>query len=856
MSLEPTQASTFRNHTRHMTESAPTSTRWLAAGTLIALLSLLYIIPAVSSGWWEPGETSMIRWAEALEDGVGGSFLSATLDEQPLYRPWLMLLAAKFGWAMAPGVEWAPRVPGILLLLAGSLALMSSLWRFAGPRRSMLAGLMVGAAPLALVSSAHLSGFALPLGALTLALAAWINALINPPNTRDTLLASIATALTFWAGGAILLSATLAALAGLALSSPATQRAKTTDLVPGVALIVAVLLSTYALRLGGASVDSQVVTLALGLPAGALLIAAPSSTLSDRLSLRALAVMSGVIALLALAPLALAVSAHGGEAFAQVWRYSITTEATLGSSITFDVVLRIATFTFFPLCALVPMAFAWAWKKTTEPAPDPADPTGTVARLLMAFTGAPFALAALTAEASSQPVALVAPAAITAIILAITDRDWLASLRREQVTAGLIGLVSLFSLVMVSRDVRGTHNMDLGRPGPQVIFEPFLLDGSASFPTDYIFRGMSLFVLLWAILIIVPLLNPHQRVYDQLGRWTQTPSKWRVIRWAQAPLRLARRLCTPLQAPIERVFGFWPLLLVISAVAWSAEVATTSLPTIVRSYTQADVFRAWRAQEGDAPLHVVGIRAAERGWYLDSRRTTELENAERAAEVLCGDEVAFIAIERDSLAQLHHSVRQLVDDDTPCGDKGRPIVLTPADDNYLLVSNRELFADGQREDNPIADNLFTEDTIPDDAVRPETEWVANSRLRLVASRITPTRLRRGYVEIETWWEVLRPIRGDWEIFIHADTRGGRLNGDHLPVGGNFPIKYWSVGEIVRDSHKLRVSSTSTRAGVYTAHFGFFRGERRMTFVPEAADNRVPVGTFEVPTLSDALRRSR
>ena len=48
---------------------------WLAAG-VAALIALLYLVPAATTGLWEPWETSPATLARGLSDGTAGSIFA------------------------------------------------------------------------------------------------------------------------------------------------------------------------------------------------------------------------------------------------------------------------------------------------------------------------------------------------------------------------------------------------------------------------------------------------------------------------------------------------------------------------------------------------------------------------------------------------------------------------------------------------------------------------------------------------------------------------------------------------------------------------------------------------------------
>jgi len=57
------------------------------------------------------------------------------------------------------------------------------------------------------------------------------------------------------------------------------------------------------------------------------------------------------------------------------------------------------------------------------------------------------------------------------------------------------------------------------------------------------------------------------------------------------------------------------------------------------------------------------------------------------------------------------------------------------------------------------------------------------------------------VTVDFYFRVLDESEEDYKVFVHIDDRGGRaerINGDHWPAGGRYPVKSWRKGEIIRD----------------------------------------------------------
>ncbi|NCQ59095.1 MAG: glycosyltransferase family 39 protein [Myxococcales bacterium] len=96
------------------------------------------------------------------------------------------------------------------------------------------------------------------------------------------------------------------------------------------------------------------------------------------------------------------------------------------------------------------------------------------------------------------------------------------------------------------------------------------------------------------------------------------------------------------------------------------------------------------------------------------------------------------------------------------------------------------------------------------------------------------------------WRALARIPGSYKIFLHVDGAGNRLNGDHDPVDGKYPVRLWDEGDVVVDRQPLTVPA-NYRPGDYNFMIGFFNGNSRLPVVsgPHDDANRVNAGVLRV-----------
>lgn len=98
----------------------------------------------------------------------------------------------------------------------------------------------------------------------------------------------------------------------------------------------------------------------------------------------------------------------------------------------------------------------------------------------------------------------------------------------------------------------------------------------------------------------------------------------------------------------------------------------------------------------------------------------------------------------------------------------------------------------------------------------------------------------------SYWHCTDRVPGSYKFFIHVDGFGLRLNGDHEPLEGLYPTRYWRSGDYLIDKFEMQIP-IHFRAGDYTIYIGLFQGERRLKQVagPSSGDNRIQGGIIRV-----------
>lgn len=171
-------------------------------------------------------------------------------------------------------------------------------------------------------------------------------------------------------------------------------------------------------------------------------------------------------------------------------------------------------------------------------------------------------------------------------------------------------------------------------------------------------------------------------------------------------------------------------------------------------------------------------------------------------------------------------------------------VLDARSSRALLVSN--LLRPGEVDENFVAPLILKAPPSPEYPVARPT--VFQNGLEFVGYDLDPDQVGSGdELTVTYYFKVTKDINRDWQMFLHIDFPGNRINGDHYPGDGDFRTNTWLAGDYVKDVQKLKIDRGSS-AGDYEMWFGFFSsGDNRLkvTSGDIDKDNRVRMGRLRV-----------
>jgi len=797
----------------------------------------------------------------------------------PAWRAGLVVLA----WAMSPmillssvnlaGHAWAHAPLSVTMVAMGVMSSRPGRW---GNLLVPLVGVGLGFSIWALGAP----GFAVPVATLA-AFAAGARQEGASPVVRA---ASFGSAALIFAAG-ILFPLWSTWTAGVAVTPE-----------PGADVVVRTFSSTFY---DGWQLRKDVVGLGFCFagPLAALLAAAPGSRVSWifhawRTPL-AVALLVGIAAapITALWPTAVTLGDDALTTVARALLYGdFLTERTYPGHVTFDVLIRIVGFSVFPMVVLAPLGFGYLLHSGNDDS-EQAPPDLAMRLFLAVWVAVGFAVFGLGASLARQYAFVITLPLVAAPVLALTDAGFIRLFMRNRAVWYTAAAVSLAILQVMKKDIQGNWDAEAGQAGPLVIFELLLADGSEQFPEEYTFQNVKLFVWGWRLALLALFLRPlaslllardstdrfNAQVTAELSSSSRTApgqawlefcallaSVYGLLAHRLAALLGARRdpdtgammyggFLSKLQNLPGASLGLAAFLSV--ALLWSTHLIYRDVPVITEDFSQKSVLQTWQAaRTSDEPLLTAGVDDNDTSYYLSDPSIVRLANMSDIRQRFCDaqDERVFVVVPAPRLSEAYYNVRRELGDDSDCAPQ--PLyVLYGISARYALVSNQLNPARNERHEGFLADNIFTEDTIPwktDDtsgAERVEPPVDVDGKFELVGVQIEPrSTTGRGDVDIITYWRVLESPPSGYQAFIHADFGGNRVNGDHEMVGGNFPMNHWIPGEIVRDHFTINVGSAE-KSGEYTVFFGFFRGDDRLAVTGErtASDNRIRLGTFRV-----------
>jgi hypothetical protein len=327
------------------------------------------------------------------------------------------------------------------------------------------------------------------------------------------------------------------------------------------------------------------------------------------------------------------------------------------------------------------------------------------------------------------------------------------------------------------------------------------------------------------------------------------------------PLILPLLMLAPLGALLVRDLCRWLYARVPVTRAWGALLGlggsglVLSLgyyPALAAQLSPKGVFDSYRHSAGPGePLALLGVSVTSASYYAGGRVATFDQVPSAYDWLAAGAERRWLVFAQKDLAQLNSLYRGggvLPGGGPPAGvaAKRNLPVLDARSSEILLASNR--VGSGEHSQNPLDDWVLDQRPTPshplDSNLGGQLDvlgWEVTTLKGRAVSSLAPGERYQFRIA----YQVMAPISGKWETFIHIDGHNRRFNGDHDTLSGKYPPQFWHPGDFILDIYPFTLEP-SFAPGTYNVYFGLFSGNRRLEIKrgPEQED-RVVAGTIEV-----------
>jgi hypothetical protein len=278
------------------------------------------------------------------------------------------------------------------------------------------------------------------------------------------------------------------------------------------------------------------------------------------------------------------------------------------------------------------------------------------------------------------------------------------------------------------------------------------------------------------------------------------------------------------------------LPVLLSGLAVGAYAGFGFMPALSSQFSPREVYETYNKLAGpNEPLieYKVGARAAA---YYAKGDWREVDTVNELADQLVVDKPRWAMLPSEELA----AVDRLFRDRT----RRHLFVADARNERAVLASNRPV--KGRADQNVLAKAVLY--AAP--KISHPVEATFDDKIQLHGyDLVLPHGDHVGageHFEVVWYFKALKSIYGNYMIFVHIDGGDQRINGDHDPVDGKYPVRLWSEGDVIVDRQRLEVPASYPSAA-YTMYVGFFAGETRMTVKegPKDNANRVNAGVLRI-----------
>ncbi|MCB9591911.1 MAG: glycosyltransferase family 39 protein [Sandaracinaceae bacterium] len=280
-----------------------------------------------------------------------------------------------------------------------------------------------------------------------------------------------------------------------------------------------------------------------------------------------------------------------------------------------------------------------------------------------------------------------------------------------------------------------------------------------------------------------------------------------------------------------------PLLLAGLAVGGFASFGYQ--PALSSHFSPREVYDTYNALAGSRePLGEFRVGGRAAAYYVrEGQELEEIDSQPALLDFLMQERRVWAAFRADDLAAINREYRRRA---------GRHLFVADARSARMLLATNIGVPDRDNE-NYLADAVLD---APPAHIQHPVHIDFDHRIVLIGYDLElphETYVGPGEAFTITWYfQVNAAIPGTYAPFVHMDGAGQRLNGDHEPVDGRYPVRLWEEGDVVADRQEIRVPANYGR-GNLTIFMGFWAGDNRLEVVEGPADdvNRARVGVLPI-----------
>jgi len=271
--------------------------------------------------------------------------------------------------------------------------------------------------------------------------------------------------------------------------------------------------------------------------------------------------------------------------------------------------------------------------------------------------------------------------------------------------------------------------------------------------------------------------------------------------------------------------------LVLAATIQVGGYACWAMPKLSEIFNATPIIEEIKLKDPHAEFAIYNSWAWESLAYYYGGHRGQMTNQNEAAEFLAKPGHRYLITEPEPARM----VTEIYNRNNP-NPIGEPIIIR---NERVVLSNRT-----RNLEQIISLATLSQKPTP----RRKVNAVFENGIELLGVDVEPERPVPGdEVLITMYFHVLKPVKDDWEIFIHADLdhRVRQAIGDRIPMSGAYPTSDWRVGTYIWDQARLELPDDlppklDLAMGLYNRS-----GRSRVVSGPVDWEKRVILGTLSI-----------